>query len=520
MKKRVLTGLAIAIIAIAGIAIFLLTKEQPAGKEVPTTIPTVTVAPTAAPTAEPTEVPHEHEWTTQTVSATCTEAGYTVNICECGEEANPATIPPTGHTTEKVVVKEPTVDEEGMMEEVCTVCGEVVKSEIMKKLIPTEIPKPTETPIPTATPTPTPTVAPTPTVTPTVAPTNTPVPTATATPKPTATPTPIPNPKNPYLELRNYGTEITMNQYEEIRLEIKDYNRFEYEDNTGYYVSVGSGKISDKGVLTESGTDRYFALNPGEVTIHYKLDAIKYNEDESEVIDYVLLDTLDIHVTVLGEPEKNPTITSTPLAEYDPVADGYNTFVAKADYGNYTVEVWTDEESRETMIIKGEGIISEDLPGVIDGNKYAQSLRELHIGEGITEIHGFCGFPKVNEVAFPSTLKIIGDSTFKNLKVKELVLPEGLQSIGSQAFMGCDELEKINLPSTLKYLGGAAFSGDGNLKEVTLPKDLKYVGAVAFVKQANLVLKVPKDLDTSNFCEGWDYVTYFTKDKVKKELIP
>lgn len=510
MKKKVLTGLAIAIIAIAGIAIFLLFKDQPAGKEVPTIIPTVTVAPTAAPTVKPTEVPHEHEWTTQTVSATCTEAGYTVNICECGEEANPATIPPTGHTTEKVVVKEPTVDEEGMMEEVCTVCGEVVKSEIMKKLIPTEIPKPTEMPIPTATPTPTPTVAPT----------NTPVPTATATPKPTATPTPIPNPKNPYLELRNYSTEITMNQYEQITLDVTDHNRFEYEDKTGYYISAGFRDISDKGVLTHVGGNYFFALNPGESTIRYELDAIKYNEDESEVIDYVLLDVLEIHVTVLGEPEKTPTITSTPLAEYDPVADGYDTLVEKIDFGNYVVEVWENEKQDKTVFVNGEGAVLEDLPNKANGKKITHYTKELHFSEGITEIHGDNSYNYISEVTFPSTLKIIGDSTFTNLEVKELILPEGLQSIGRFAFEGCDDLEKVILPSTLKYIGGSAFSGDGKLKEVTLPESLVYMGVCVFTNQKDIVVKMPKNLNTDNFEEQWDLVFYLTTDRIKKELIP
>ena len=157
-----------------------------------TTAPTATVTPepTATSTPTPTEPPHEHTWVLTEVAATCTTDGSTVETCECGEEQNAATIPALGHVTEKKVTKEATVDEEGAWEEACAVCGEVVDSGKVDKLVPTATPSPE----PTATPTPKPTSTPKPTATP--KPTKKPTP--TATPKPTSTPAPTRIPVESY----------------------------------------------------------------------------------------------------------------------------------------------------------------------------------------------------------------------------------------------------------------------------------------------------------------------------------
>ncbi|MBQ8281232.1 MAG: hypothetical protein IJZ25_02380, partial [Lachnospiraceae bacterium] len=177
--------------------------ETPVPTEEPTVAPTATETPTVAPTATPeptptevvapvatavpTETPmHEHVWVLETVEATCTLDGSSVEVCECGEQQNAATIPATGHTVEKKVTKEATVEQEGAWEEVCTVCGEVVNSGSVDKLVPTATPTPTATPVPTNTPTPTPSLKPTAT------------PKPTDTPKPTATPAPTRIPVESY----------------------------------------------------------------------------------------------------------------------------------------------------------------------------------------------------------------------------------------------------------------------------------------------------------------------------------
>lgn len=50
----------------------------------------------------------------------------------------------------------------------------------------------------------------------------------------------------------------------------------------------------------------------------------------------------------------------------------------------------------------------------------------------------------------PNSVSSIGAHAFSSLKMVELILPEGLLSIGSQAFFSCNKLTKTVLPSTLQ----------------------------------------------------------------------
>jgi len=142
--------------------------QIPTMTKTPVPTATNTPVPTEIPTPTPTEVPHSHTWVLTEVPATCTTSGSSVEKCSCGEQQNFTEIPAIGHTIEKKVTKEATVDEEGIWEEVCNVCGEVIASGSLEKMVPTATPEPTATPTPKATATPTP------------------------SPKPTATPTPDP----------------------------------------------------------------------------------------------------------------------------------------------------------------------------------------------------------------------------------------------------------------------------------------------------------------------------------------
>jgi len=131
-----------------------------------TPVPTATNTPTPTPSPTPTPVPHIHEWKECEKPATCEEEGKTWDECVCGEVQNEIIVPATGHVeyTYQVSV-EPSVENDGMYENVCNACGAVVSSGILEKLTPTPTPSPspTPTPKPTATPTPKPTNTPTPT---------------------------------------------------------------------------------------------------------------------------------------------------------------------------------------------------------------------------------------------------------------------------------------------------------------------------------------------------------------------
>ncbi len=64
--------------------------------------------------------------------------------------------------------------------------------------------------------------------------------------------------------------------------------------------------------------------------------------------------------------------------------------------------------------------------------------------------------------------------------IKEVVIPEGVETIGPYAFAGLTALEKVTLPSTLKYIEYGAFYGCTKLKTVAGLENVELINKYAF----------------------------------------
>ena len=84
--------------------------------------------------------------------------------------------------------------------------------------------------------------------------------------------------------------------------------------------------------------------------------------------------------------------------------------------------------------------------------------------------------------AYLDNIKItaIGMSTFAFSQVRDLVIPEGVETIGSFAFSGCEDLSKVSLPDGLKAIGMSAFENCSKLKRITIPESVTSIGNNAF----------------------------------------
>ena len=61
---------------------------------------------------------------------------------------------------------------------------------------------------------------------------------------------------------------------------------------------------------------------------------------------------------------------------------------------------------------------------------------------------------------------VIGENAFTMTDIESVSIPEGVLTIESQAFAGCEELTKVLLPSTLKNFGEGVFMGCEMLRDV------------------------------------------------------
>lgn len=127
-----------------------------------------------------------------------------------------------------------------------------------------------------------------------------------------------------------------------------------------------------------------------------------------------------------------------------------------------------------------------------------QGLAEIELPEGVTSI-GSEAFStsSVQRVVLPDGVTSIPASAFENcIQLSNVTLSDKVETIGANAFDACSALNKIKvrsasgsvaegLPSSLTTIGKAAFSG-ARLQSVKLPASVKTVESEAFANDSSL----------------------------------
>lgn len=108
-------------------------------------------------------------------------------------------------------------------------------------------------------------------------------------------------------------------------------------------------------------------------------------------------------------------------------------------------------------------------------------------------------------IDFPTKLKTIGDNAFDNrYLIGPLVLPEGLDSIGKEAFKQ-NYITEVTIPESVRAIGVTAFYDNRYLKSVTLNNRMELINQSLFNRCNNLAVvhggKNVKIVDQYAFCE-------------------
>lgn len=86
-------------------------------------------------------------------------------------------------------------------------------------------------------------------------------------------------------------------------------------------------------------------------------------------------------------------------------------------------------------------------------------------------------------VVVPKGIIEIADSAFASCRMKQIVLPAGLQKINNYAFYDTPELKQIDLPNTVGYIGRGAF-GKSGIQRFSFPPRIKTVAGELFYHSA------------------------------------
>ena len=68
--------------------------------------------------------------------------------------------------------------------------------------------------------------------------------------------------------------------------------------------------------------------------------------------------------------------------------------------------------------------------------------------------------------------------------ITEVIIKEGVTSIGGYAFKGCTGLASVTIPDSVTRIGYSAFYGCTGLTSVTIPDSVTSIGSGAFFKTA------------------------------------
>lgn len=127
-------------------------------------------------------------------------------------------------------------------------------------------------------------------------------------------------------------------------------------------------------------------------------------------------------------------------------------------------------------------------------------------GKKVIEVSGeaFRGGKGITEVVIPEGVTTIGDNAFRECTgLSKVTLPQTLTSIGGSAFYGCKGISNITFPSKLTSIGSYAFYGCKGLQKITLPDSITTLGSDAFSDCEGL-----SSITLSNLLTSLEYETF------------
>ncbi len=173
---------------------------------------------------------------------------------------------------------------------------------------------------------------------------------------------------------------------------------------------------------------------------------------------------------------------------------------------------------------------------------YKPCFKEVYISEGIEEIgdEAFC-LKRINKIHLPDSLRIIGIRAFQGISVKSIKFPKNLKSIHYKAFTFselqsvdlsetriteipdecfkfCMYLKEVKLPESLESIESSAFEKTYSLLKITVPGDITWIGPLAFYESGleEIDIKNPRNLGAIKDCAFKDSrLKYFPFEKME-----
>lgn len=137
------------------------------------------------------------------------------------------------------------------------------------------------------------------------------------------------------------------------------------------------------------------------------------------------------------------------------------------------------------------------------------SLKKMVLPEGITSLGDDAfSFAYLTELNFPTTLKTIGEDAFRSTEISQFVFPQGLQAIGDRAMLWVDTNPSVIIPSSVTSIGSSIVDNKSTIVFEGTTYNLLNENSFG-TDVSNITLLLP---------EADESTAYTVKDKVKYNL--
>ncbi len=126
------------------------------------------------------------------------------------------------------------------------------------------------------------------------------------------------------------------------------------------------------------------------------------------------------------------------------------------------------------------------LPNNVCGECY--QLIDVNIPEGITTIgdQAFYYCSRLSSICLPESITTIGRELFAYSGLSKFTFPSKLEYVGDKMFYYCKQLREISIPETIKRIEEYAFRECISLTSVTLPSSITEIPTGTFVSCSNI----------------------------------
>ena len=159
---------------------------------------------------------------------------------------------------------------------------------------------------------------------------------------------------------------------------------------------------------------------------------------------------------------------------------------ALADYGGSCGDNLSFEVKGNVLTISGTGKMkdfeSTEVSSKAPWSSSGSNVTEIIIEEGVESIgdYAFKNFVALTKVTIPENVTEIGEYSFRNCGMTEINIPGSVKIISRYAFWECVNLTSVTLNEGLVRIGFSAFSECRNLSSINIPKSVECVDGEAF----------------------------------------